>query len=110
MIRSGAFGIALCLVPLLGTTTVVWAADTEPSQHPDAAALLGQAPVDAQTPPPIEEPAGVAPVRDEPDETGAEDDAKPWWRLFIFVPVSVLIGIGAAFAHRALPEKSLVSD
>lgn len=70
--------------------------------------VSAQAPSDAQNQPPIQEPAGVPPGGDDTEES--DGDTKPWGRLIIFLPLSALIGIGAAFARRALADRGLVSD
>ena len=41
------------------------------------------------------------------DESAAEDegDARPWWRLAIFVPLSALLGAGVVLGRRAARER-----
>lgn len=64
------------------------------SLAPDVA--VAQAPSPAEAPVETLSPAVV-------DEGEAEDDgdARPWWRLAIFVPVSALLGAGVVLGRRA---------
>jgi hypothetical protein len=44
----------------------------------------------------------------ETDETQGDPSSKPWGRLAIFIPISVLLGAGTVVARRALHARGWI--
>jgi hypothetical protein len=82
------------------TTTVV------PTPDPSPATALEPPPAVLTTP---EEPGldATTATATDPDDGG---ESAPWWRLIFLVPISIAVGIVAAFVRRAAIERGITPD